>query len=70
LETKLIAALDAHMALRVQAKELIAAYVAPDSDRLTLINALITLFDGPQQREAQRLADEARLGFMSGGPSR
>jgi hypothetical protein len=56
LETKLIAALDAHMALRVQAEELIAAYVAPDSDRATLIDALITLFDGPQQREAQRLA--------------
>jgi hypothetical protein len=61
LETKLIAALDAHMALRVQAEELIAAYVAPESDRATLIDALITLFDGPQQREAQRLADEARL---------
>jgi hypothetical protein len=55
-EAKLIAALEAHMALRVQAEELIAAYVAPESDRATLINALITLFDGPQQREAQRLA--------------
>jgi hypothetical protein len=61
LETKLIAALDAHMALRVQAEELIAAYVAPESDRPALIDALITLFDGPQQREAQRLAAEARL---------
>jgi hypothetical protein len=58
-EAKLIAALEAHMALRVQAEELIAAYVAPESDRATLINALITLFDGPQQREAQRLAAEA-----------
>jgi hypothetical protein len=26
------------------------------------LDALITLFDGPQQREAQRLAEEARLG--------
>jgi hypothetical protein len=58
-DTKLIAALEAHVALRVQAEELIAAYVAPGSDRPTIINALITLFDGPQQREAQRLATEA-----------
>jgi hypothetical protein len=59
LEAKLIAALQAHVALRVQAEELIAAYVAPESDRVTLIDALVTLFDGPQQREAQRLATEA-----------
>jgi hypothetical protein len=65
LEAKLLAALDAHMALRVQAEELIAAYVAPESDRAALIDALITLFDGPQQREAQRLADEA-LGRTGG----
>jgi hypothetical protein len=32
-EAKLTAALQAHMALRVQAEELIAAYVAPESDR-------------------------------------
>jgi hypothetical protein len=60
LETRLIAALDAHVALRVHAEELIATYVAPESDRATIINALITLFDGPHQREAQRLAAEAR----------
>jgi hypothetical protein len=59
LEPKLIAALDAHVALCVQAEELIAAYVAPESDRATLIDALIILFDGPQQCEAQRLAAEA-----------
>jgi hypothetical protein len=46
-------------ALRVQAERLIAAYVAPESDRLTIVNELITLFDGPQQREAQRLSVEA-----------
>lgn len=44
------------MALRIQAERLIAAYVEPNSDRPTVINELITLFDGPAQREAQRLA--------------
>lgn len=43
----------------VQAERLIAAYVAPDSDRQAIINELITLFDGPAQREAQTLAAEA-----------
>jgi hypothetical protein len=59
LEAKLIAALEAHMALRVEAEELIAAYVAPESDRAALNDALITLFDDPQQREARKLAAEA-----------
>jgi hypothetical protein len=40
-------------AVRVQAELLIAAYVAPESDRETIINELIALFDGPQQREAE-----------------
>ena len=47
-ETTLTAALDANAARRVQAERLIAAYVAPESNRAA--------FDGPQQREAQRLA--------------
>ena len=46
-------------ALRVQAERLIAAYVAPGSDRGSIINELIALFDGPAQREAERLAAEA-----------
>jgi hypothetical protein len=46
-------------ALRVQAERLIAAYVAPGSDRGAIINELIALFDGPAQREAERLAAEA-----------
>jgi hypothetical protein len=50
------AALAANVALRIQAERLIAAYVEPNSDRPTVINELITLFDGPAQREAQRLA--------------
>jgi hypothetical protein len=58
-ETRLSAALDANVALRVEAERLIEAYVAPESDRAAIINELITLFDGPQQREAQKLADEA-----------
>jgi hypothetical protein len=53
------AALVAHVALRIQAERLLAAYVAPESNRADIINELITLFDGPQQREAQRLAAEA-----------
>jgi hypothetical protein len=58
-ETQLKATLAANVALRVQAERLIAAYVAPEADRRAIINELITLFDGPEQREAQRLAREA-----------
>jgi hypothetical protein len=43
------------VALRVQAERLIAAYVAPGSNRNAIINELIALFDGPGQREAQML---------------
>jgi hypothetical protein len=56
---KLKAALEANVALRVEAERLIAAYVAPESGRAAIINELIMLFDGPQQREAERLAHEA-----------
>jgi hypothetical protein len=45
--------------LREQAEQLIAAYVAPESDRIAIANKLIALFDGPEQREAERLAREA-----------
>jgi hypothetical protein len=62
---KLEAALRANAALRIQAERLIAAYVAPESDRTTIINELIVLFDGPQQREAERLAAKA-LGDANG----
>jgi hypothetical protein len=58
-ETKLSAALAANVALRVEAERLIAAYIEPNSDRPAVLNELIILFDGPQQREAQRLAAEA-----------
>jgi hypothetical protein len=64
-ESQLEAALRASAALRLQAERLIAAYVAPESDRPAIINELIVLFDGPEQREAQRLAAEA-LGDANG----
>lgn len=41
------------------AERLFAAYVEPDSNRADIISELITLFDGPQQREPQRLAKDA-----------
>jgi hypothetical protein len=43
---KLEAALRVNAALRVQAEQMIAAYVAPESDRGSIINELIALFDG------------------------
>ena len=46
-------------ALRVQAEQLIAAYIASESDKAALINDLIALFDGPSQREAQVLEAKA-----------
>ncbi len=58
-EGRLEAALHANISLRVQAERLIAAYVAPESDRGVIINDLIILFHGPAQREAERLAAEA-----------
>jgi len=61
-EIQLEAALRANAALRVQAERLIAAYVAPESDRHAIINELITLFDGPARREAERLTREALAG--------
>jgi hypothetical protein len=57
-ETQLRTALAANVALRVQAERLIAAYIEPNSVRPAVINELITLLDGPQQREAQKLAAE------------
>jgi hypothetical protein len=67
-EARLEVALRANAALRVQAERLIAAYIEPNSDRSAVINELITLFDGPQQREAQRLGAEALL--LTGAPLR
>jgi hypothetical protein len=56
---KLEAALRVNVALLFHAQRLIAAYIATESDRAAIISELIRLFDGPAQREAKRLADEA-----------
>ena len=58
-EARLVDALRANAKLRERAEELIAAYIEPGSDREARINDLIRLFDGPEQREAQRLAQSA-----------
>jgi hypothetical protein len=58
-EAKLETGLIANAVIRERAEQLIAAYVEPESDRETIINELIALFDGPQQREAERLTEVA-----------
>ena len=56
---KLEAALRVNAALLVHAQRLTAAYAAPESDRAAIISELIWLLDGPAQREAKRLTEEA-----------
>ena len=56
---KLEAALRVNAALLVHAQRLIAAYIAPGSDRAAIISELIRLLDGPAQREAKRLSEVA-----------
>jgi hypothetical protein len=58
-EARLEGALRANAALRVQAERLLAAYVAPESNRTAIVDELIALFDGPAQRKAQALAADA-----------
>jgi hypothetical protein len=58
-EQKLRAALVAHVDLRKQAEELIELYITPGSNGTHIINELIMLFDGPEQREAEKLAEDA-----------
>ena len=62
---KLEAALRVNAALLVHAQRLIAAFMAPESDKAAIISELIRLLDGPAQREAKRLADVA-LGEAGG----
>jgi len=59
LEAKLVDALLANVKLRHEGERLIAAYIAPESDRLTILDDLIRLFDGPVQREAELRTREA-----------
>ena len=58
-EVRLETALRANAALRTHAERLIADYAERASDRPKIIAELISLFDGPTQREAQMLAAEA-----------
>jgi hypothetical protein len=56
---KLEAALRVNAALLVHAQRLIAAYIAPESDKAAIISELIRLLDGPAQCEAKRLTEGA-----------
>jgi hypothetical protein len=69
---KLEAALRVNAALLFHAQRLIAAYMAPKSDKAAIISELIRLLDGPAQREAKRLADVAlgqARGVEAAGPA-
>jgi hypothetical protein len=56
---QLKSALRAEDALIVEAQRLLTNYLSKQGEPTDLINNLLWLFDGPQQREAQRLAREA-----------
>jgi hypothetical protein len=56
---KLEAALRAEESLIVEAQVLLTRYLAKEIEAPALIDSLLRLLDGPQQREAQRLAREA-----------
>ena len=56
---KLEAALRAQAALVSEAQAEITRYLTKEFEQPNSVDRLIRLFDGPQQREAQRLADEA-----------
>jgi hypothetical protein len=53
------AALRAEDALIAEAQRLLTLCLAKQTEPANLINNLLWLFDGPAQREAQRLAREA-----------
>ena len=56
---QLKSALRAEDALIVEAQRLLTNYLSKQTEPADLINNLLWLFDGPQQREAQWLAREA-----------
>jgi hypothetical protein len=56
---ELEAAVRAQDALIAEAQRLLTRYLAKQTEPAELINNLLTLLDGPQQREAQRLVREA-----------
>lgn len=63
---KLEAAVRINSAVCAHAERLIAAYIAPGSDRAAIISELDRLLNGPPHREAKRLA-EAALDKTRGG---
>jgi hypothetical protein len=56
---RLEAALRAEDALIVEAQVLLGRYLSQEIEMPALIDGLLRLLDGPQQREAQRMATEA-----------
>jgi hypothetical protein len=57
--TELEAAVRAQDALIAEAQGLMTRYLANEVEPAELVNNLLRLLDGPQQREAQRLVREA-----------
>jgi hypothetical protein len=58
-ERQLESALGAQVALIGEAQAEITRYLSKEIEAPALVDRLIRLLDGPQQREAQRLAQEA-----------
>ncbi len=56
---ELEAAVRAHEALIAEAQAEIIRYLSKEIEQPALVDALLRLFDGPQQREVQRLTREA-----------
>jgi hypothetical protein len=65
---ELEAAVRAQDALIAEAQCLLTDYLSKRTESAELIDGLLTLFDGPRQREAQRLVREA-LGEEPEGPA-
>jgi hypothetical protein len=53
------AAIRAQAGLISEAKELLTRYLSKEIETPALIDSLLRLLDGPEQREAERLAREA-----------
>jgi hypothetical protein len=57
--TELEAALRANLALIAESQRLLTDYLSKRTQAPALIDSLLLLLDGPQQREAKELADKA-----------
>ena len=56
---ELEAAVRAQDALIAEAQRLLTSYLSKEIESPALLDSLLRLFDGPRQREAQRLSREA-----------